>query len=87
VPGRYVLPPEIFEILARTPPGKGGEIQLTDGLQILAREHGLHGYEVEGKRYDAGEKVGFIEATVAFALKRPDIGPRLRRGSAEALGS
>ena len=78
VPGRYVLPPEIFDILARTPPGKGGEIQLTDGLQILAREHGLHGYEVEGKRYDAGEKVGFIEATVAFALKRPDIGPRLR---------
>ena len=78
VMGRYVLPPEIFDIPARTPPGKGGEIQLTDGLQILAREHGLHGYEVEGQRYDAGEKVGFIEATVAFALKRPDIGPRLR---------
>src|SRR5438093_1375103 len=78
VPGRYVLPPEIFDILARTPPGKGGEIQLTDGLQILAREHTLHGYEVEGERYDAGEKVGFIEATVAFALKRPDLGPRLR---------
>jgi len=78
VPGRYVLPPEIFDILERTPPGKGGEIQLTDGLQILAREHTLHGYEVEGDRYDAGEKVGFIEATVAFALKRPDLGPRLR---------
>ena len=78
VPGRYVLPPEIFDILARTPPGKGGEIQLTDGLQILAREATLHGYEVEGDRYDAGDKLGFVEATVAFALKRPDLGPRLR---------
>jgi UTP--glucose-1-phosphate uridylyltransferase len=78
VPGRYVLPPEMFEILARTPTGAGGEIQLTDGLQILARERSLHGYEVEGDRYDAGDKVGFVEATVAYALKRPDLEPRLR---------
>jgi len=78
VPGRYVLPPEMFEILARTPKGAGGEIQLTDGLGILARERTLHGYEIEGARYDAGDKVGFIEATVALALKRPDIGPKLR---------
>jgi UTP--glucose-1-phosphate uridylyltransferase len=78
VPGRYVLPAEMFDVLARTPPGAGGEIQLTDGLGILARERGLHGYEIEGARYDAGDKVGFVEATVAFALKRPDLGPRLR---------
>ena len=78
VPGRYVLPPEIFPILEQTKPGKGGEIQLTDGLQTLARQMPLYGYEFEGDRYDAGNKLGFVEATVAFALKRPDLGPKLR---------
>jgi UTP--glucose-1-phosphate uridylyltransferase len=78
VPGRYVLPPEIFSILEQTKPGKGGEIQLTDGLQTLARQMPLYGYEFEGDRYDAGNKLGFVEATVAFALKRPDLGPKLR---------
>jgi len=78
VPGRYVLPPEIFPILEHTKPGKGGEIQLTDGLQTLARQMPLYGYEFEGDRYDAGNKLGFVEATVAFALKRPDLGPKLR---------
>ena len=78
VVARYVLPPEIFPILERTPPGKGGEIQLTDGLQILARQMPLFGYEFEGERYDAGDKLGFIEAQLAFAMKRPDLGPRLK---------
>jgi UTP--glucose-1-phosphate uridylyltransferase len=81
--GRYVLPPEIFPILEKTPPGKGGEIQLTDGLQQLARQMPLHGLQFEGNRYDAGEQAGFIEATVAFALKRPalaaQVKPALRR--------
>jgi UTP--glucose-1-phosphate uridylyltransferase len=81
--GRYVLPPEIFPILEETPPGKGGEIQLTDGLQQLARRMPLYGLQFEGNRYDAGEQAGFIEATVAFALKRPalaaQVKPALRR--------
>ncbi len=85
--GHYVLPPEIFDILERTPPGKGGEIQLTDALQVLARETGLYGLEFQGDRYDAGDKLGFIEATVAFALKRPDLGPRLRPVLRRLLGS
>ena len=76
--GRYVLPPEIFPILERTAPGKGGEIQLTDGLQQLAREMPLHGLRFEGNRYDAGEQAGFIEATVAFALKRPALAAQLK---------
>ncbi len=76
--GRYVLPPEIFEILEHTPPGKGGEIQLTDGLQTLARRTKLFALETEGRLYDAGDRVGFIEATVAFALKRPELGAELR---------
>jgi UTP--glucose-1-phosphate uridylyltransferase len=81
--GRYVLPGEIFDILEKTPPGKGGEIQLTDALQTLAKRDKLYGLEVEGRLYDAGDKAGFIEATVAFALKRPalaaEIRPILRR--------
>jgi UTP--glucose-1-phosphate uridylyltransferase len=76
--GRYVLPPEIFDILEHTPPGKGGEIQLTDGLQTLARRMPLYGLEFQGTRYDAGEQAGFIEASVAFALKRPELAAQLR---------
>jgi UTP--glucose-1-phosphate uridylyltransferase len=76
--GRYVLPPEIFDILEHTPPGKGGEIQLTDGLQTLARRMSFYGLEFRGKRYDAGEQAGFIEASVAFALKRPELAAQLR---------
>ena len=78
VMGRYVLPPEIFDILEATPPGKGGEIQLTDGLQTLARRMPLFGLEYEGRRFDAGDKVGFVEATVSFALKRPELARELR---------
>jgi UTP--glucose-1-phosphate uridylyltransferase len=76
--GRYVLPPEIFDILEQTPPGKGGEIQLTDGLQTLAQRSGLYGLETEGHLYDAGDRLGFIEATLAFALKRPALAAELR---------
>jgi UTP--glucose-1-phosphate uridylyltransferase len=76
--GRYVLPPEIFPILEDTVPGKGGEIQLTDALQTLARKMPLYGYEFVGDRYDAGDKVGYIQANIAFALKRPQMAERLK---------
>jgi len=76
--GRYVLPPTIFDILERTPPGKGGEIQLTDALDTLARQGQLHGLETEGNLYDAGDRLGYIEATVAYALKRPELAKELR---------
>jgi UTP--glucose-1-phosphate uridylyltransferase len=76
--GRYVLPPEIFDILERTKPGKGGEIQLTDALDALAKQGTLYGLETEGNLYDAGDRLGYIEATVAFALKRPELAKELR---------
>src|SRR6266511_3542165 len=78
--GRYVLPPRIFEVLEQVTPGVGGEIQLTDALAVLAREEGLLGYEFEGDRYDAGDRVGYLKANVAFALKRPELAPALREG-------
>jgi UTP--glucose-1-phosphate uridylyltransferase len=71
--GRYLLPPSIFGILERLPQGVGGEIQLTDALVVLAREEGLLGYRFEGERYDAGDRLGFLRANIAFALKRPDL--------------
>ena len=71
--GRYVLRPEIFSILQSLAPGKGGEIQLTDGLSQLVRERKVYGCEFIGDRYDIGDKFGFIRATVAYALKRPDL--------------
>ena len=71
--GRYVLRPEIFRILQNLPAGKGGEIQLTDGLAQLVLERKVFGCEFEGDRYDIGDKFGFVRATVAYALKRPDL--------------
>ena len=71
--GRYILTPRVFEILAETPFGKGGELQLTDGLKALLKEEKLYGYVFEGKRHDTGDKLGFLKATVEFALKRPDL--------------
>ena len=71
--GRYVLRPEIFEILQKQPPGRGGEIQLTDGLAQLARRRTMFGCVFAGERYDIGDKFGFVRATVAYALKRPDL--------------
>ena len=71
--GRYVLTPEIFGYLGSASPDGRGEIQLTEGLRALARAQTLYGFQFEGKRYDAGNVRGFLEATVEFALKRPDL--------------
>ena len=76
--GRYILTPEIFDVLMVTPPGKGGEIQVTDGLQLLLKQQALYACELSGVRYDTGTPLGWLEATVALALKRDDIGPELR---------
>jgi len=83
--GRYVLPPRVFEILESLPPGVGGEIQLTDALAVLAREEGLIGYRFEGQRYDAGDRLGYLKANVAYALKRPDLAGPLRSWLAEVI--
>ena len=71
--GRYIINPAIFEILENTEPGKGGEIQLTDALRVLAEKEAMYAYNFEGKRYDVGNKQGFLEATVEFALRRDDL--------------
>lgn len=76
--GRYVLPPGIFPALERAGPDAKGEIQLTDGLRLLLDDAALYAFEYEGRRYDAGDKLGFLEATVEFALERDDIGPAFR---------
>jgi UTP--glucose-1-phosphate uridylyltransferase len=78
VTGRYVLPPEVFDCLERTQPGRGGEIQLTDALRLLAIESGLYAFVFEGKSYDAGDKLGFLKATVEIALKNPEFGADFR---------
>ena len=78
VTGRYVLPPEAFDCLARTPPGRGGEIQLTDGMRLLASEMGLYAMVYEGQSYDAGDKLGFLKATVEIALSNPEFGEEFR---------
>ncbi|HET9554931.1 MAG TPA: UTP--glucose-1-phosphate uridylyltransferase GalU [Anaeromyxobacteraceae bacterium] len=83
--GRYVLPPRVFEILEHVKPGVGGEIQLTDALAVLAREEGLLGYRFEGQRYDAGDRLGYLRANIAFALKRPDMAGPLRHYLQELL--
>jgi UTP--glucose-1-phosphate uridylyltransferase len=75
--GRYVLRPEIFSILQKLPPGRGGEIQLTDGLARLVQERKIFGCEFTGDRYDIGDKFGFVRATVAYALKRKDLRDKL----------
>jgi len=77
--GRYILLPEIFPILADLPPGAGGEIQLTDALNILAREGRVYAYRFAGRRYDVGDKLGFLQATVEFALERPDLAEPFRK--------
>ncbi|WP_424141324.1 UTP--glucose-1-phosphate uridylyltransferase GalU [Sporosalibacterium faouarense] len=71
--GRYIITPQIFDILENTKPGKAGEIQLTDALKELSRREAMYAYKFEGKRYDAGDKLGFLKATVEFALKRDDL--------------
>ncbi|MBQ1249735.1 MAG: UTP--glucose-1-phosphate uridylyltransferase GalU, partial [Selenomonadales bacterium] len=79
--GRYIISPKVFDILATQQPGKGGEIQLTDALCTLAKDEPMYAYRFKGRRYDIGDKQGFLEATVEFALKRPE----LRRGFVQYL--
>ncbi|MGB3368817.1 MAG: UTP--glucose-1-phosphate uridylyltransferase GalU [Acidaminobacteraceae bacterium] len=71
--GRYVISPEIFGILEKTEPGKGGEIQLTDALKVLAKQEIMYAYDFDGTRYDTGDKLGYLKATVEFALKHKDV--------------
>ena len=75
VAGRYILTPGVFENIRKQPRGAGGEIQLTDGIAGLMATEGVHAYSYQGKRYDCGSKRGFLQATVEFALKHPEVGP------------
>lgn len=77
--GRYVITPEVFKILEQTKPGKGGEIQLTDALRVMAKNGNVYAYNFKGKRYDTGNKLGYLKATVEFALRRDNIGPEFRQ--------
>lgn len=71
--GRYIITPEIFNILENTKPGKGGEIQLTDALKTLISQEAMYAYNFEGRRYDVGDKLGFLQATIEFALKKDEL--------------
>jgi UTP--glucose-1-phosphate uridylyltransferase len=76
--GRYILTPAIFDCLAKTPAGAGGELQLTDGMRLLLQKEKMYAYVYEGRRHDTGDKLGFLKATVEFALKREDLGQPFR---------
>ena len=76
--GRYILTPDIFEILRRVQPGKGGEIQLTDALRLMADREAVYAYTLSGRSYDTGNKLGFLKATVEYALRREDLGEAFR---------
>lgn len=76
--GRYVITPEVFDILEETRPGKGGEIQLTDALRVMAHMGHVYAYNFQGKRYDTGDKLGYLKSVVEFALRRDDLGPGFR---------
>lgn len=76
--GRYLLMPEIFDSLEHTRPGKGGEVQLTDGLKLLMKKQPIYAYEFQGVRHDAGDKLGFLKATVEFGLKNTEFGREFR---------
>lgn len=71
--GRYVITPEIFSILEHTEPGRSGKIQLTDALKVLAKEQAMYAYDFVDRRYDVGDKQDYLEATVEYALRRPDL--------------
>ncbi len=77
--GRYILTPDIFHFIKTTPKGKGGEMQLTDALRALLKEKPVYGYLFEGKRYDAGDKLGYLKATVELALKHPGIKEKFKK--------
>jgi UTP--glucose-1-phosphate uridylyltransferase len=85
--GRYILPPDIFPLLEKTERGAGGEIQLTDALRELVRTGDFYGYVFEGKRYDAGEKLGYLKATVDYALLHPSLGAEFRAHLQQLLDS
>jgi len=87
ISGRYVLEPQIFDILEKVEKGAGGEIQLTDGMKALATQQSFFGVRFDGKTYDTGSKVGFLAANVAFALSRPDIAPAFRAELKKIVGS
>ena len=76
--GKYIITPEVMAALEKAPKGPDGEIRLISAFEMLAGRQPLYGYEVKGKRYDTGDKFGFLQATIDFALKRPDLGPELR---------
>lgn len=76
--GRYVITPDVFEILEQTQPGKGGEIQLTDALRVMAHNEAVYAYNFQGQRYDTGDKLGYLKATVEFALRQEDLGPAFK---------
>jgi len=76
--GRYVLTPAIFDVLDRTPPGKNGEIQITDGLSLLLQQEPMFACRFQGRRYDTGRPLGLLKASVELALAREDIGPEFR---------
>lgn len=76
--GRYVITPDVFDILEMTRPGKGGEIQLTDALRVMAHAEKVYAYNFKGKRYDTGNKLGYLKAVVEFALRREDLGEQFR---------
>jgi len=76
--GRYILTPAVFEALTQTQAGSGGELQLTDGMRLLLKKEKIYSYVFEGRRHDTGDKLGFLKATVEFALQRPDLGDQFR---------
>ena len=76
--GHYIITPEIFHILNNTEPGRGGEIQLTDALKVLARQQDMYAYDFIGRRYDVGDKQGYLEAQVGYALRREDLAGKFR---------
>ncbi len=84
--GRYILDPEVFSILEKTKPGRGGEIQLTDAIRVLAGQQAVYAYNFFGRRYDIGDKEGFLEATVEQALKRPELRDRFLQYLVKTVG-
>ncbi|MGE3303903.1 MAG: UTP--glucose-1-phosphate uridylyltransferase GalU [Hyphomonadaceae bacterium] len=85
ISGRYILPPEIFNILDTQQPGAGGEIQLTDAMARLMQTHPFHAFEFAGRSYDCGDKIGYLRATMAFALANPQLGEAVRTAALEEL--
>ena len=86
ISGRYILQPEIFDLLGNQEPGSGGEIQITDAMKRLSEKQRFTGFRYRGRTYDTGTKAGFLIANVAFALGRADIGPEFRAELTELLG-